>query len=242
MKNNKIIIYDFDGTLTKYPIPRFEILAKCGLKDNDINAFYAKVKLKATTKQIDLYKALFETYFETIKDAGYKVNDENLCLGANNVSYNKGVLEYLENIEKSNIKNYLLSSGLKVFLDRVDIAKHFKKIYATTFTYDANNEVNGIDYLMSDKNKVEAIKEIMHDNNLNDCTNIIYIGDGLTDIYAMEYVKKNNGITIFVYNEENKDINILKEKDIVTLFTKADFSLNSELYKYIKETNSNIDK
>ena len=27
----KIIIYDFDGTLTPYPMPKLEILEKCGI-------------------------------------------------------------------------------------------------------------------------------------------------------------------------------------------------------------------
>jgi len=27
----KIIIYDFDGTLTPYPLPKFEILEKSGM-------------------------------------------------------------------------------------------------------------------------------------------------------------------------------------------------------------------
>ena len=42
---------------------------------------------------------------------------------------------------------------------------------------------------MSDKNKVDAIKDIvkMTGNNENNCQNIIYIGDGFTDYYAMEY-------------------------------------------------------
>ena len=45
---------------------------------------------------------------------------------------------------------------------------------------------------MSDKNKVIAIKEILQKNGIDneDCSNIIYIGDGFTDYYAMDFVKK----------------------------------------------------
>ena len=83
-ENKKIIIYDFDGTLTPYPVPRFEILEKCGIND-----FYMQVKNKAITKNIDLYQALYETYFEIVKNAGFELNDENLCLGYNKVTYNQ---------------------------------------------------------------------------------------------------------------------------------------------------------
>ena len=70
--SKKIIIYDFDGTLTPYPVPRFEILEKCGIKEEGINEFYELVKNKAITKKTDLYQILYETYFETIKSAGMK--------------------------------------------------------------------------------------------------------------------------------------------------------------------------
>lgn len=238
MKAKKIIIYDFDGTLTPYPVPRFEILEKCGIKEEGINEFYALVKNKALTKNVDLYEALYETYFETIKNAGFQLVDNNLSLGHNNVTYNKGVRGFLGTLQKNGIKNYLLSSGLKVFLDKVEVADFFSKIYATTFNYNENNEVSSIKYLMSDKKKVEAIKEIISENNYDkdDCSDIIYIGDGLTDIFAMEYVKKNNGVTIFVYYDENsKEIKLVQEKDVVTFFAPADFSASSPLNSYVKK-------
>lgn len=234
----KIIIYDFDGTLTPYPVPRFEILEKCGIKGEAINSFYEKVKNEAITRRIDLYQALYETFFETLKQSGFKLTNENLSLGCDNVTYNNGVCEFLSSLQEDGIKNYLLSSGLKVFLDSVDIASFFTKIYATTFIYDDHQEVVGIDYLMSDKNKVEAIKKILAENNCNqdDCSDVIYIGDGLTDIYAMEYVKKNNGITIFVYyNEDSKELKILQGKDVVSFSAPANFSASSTLSAYVKK-------
>lgn len=234
----KIIIYDFDGTLTPYPVPRFEILEKCGIKGEGVNDFYAQVKTKAITKNIDLYQALYETYFETIQNAGFQLIDSNLCLGYDNVTYNKGVYEFLSDLQKNGIKNYLLSSGLKVFLDKVEVANFFSKIYATTFNYNENNEVSSIKYLMSDKNKVEVIRKIISDNNYaqDDCSDIIYIGDGLTDAFAMEYVKKNNGITIFVYYDENsKEMKMIQEKDVVTFYALADFSPNGKLDNYVKK-------
>ena len=97
---------------------------------------------------------------------------------------------------------------------------------------------------MSDKNKVEAIKEIISENNYDkdDCSDIIYIGDGLTDVFAMEYVKKNNGVTIFVYYDENsKEMKLIQEKEVVTFFTLADFSETSFLNSYVKKL-CNIEK
>ena len=184
-----------------------------------------------------MYEALYEVYFETIKNAGFDLVDSNLCLGHDSVTYNNGVYEFLSNLQKEGIKNYLISSGLKVFLDKIEIAHFFEKIYATTFNYDENSKITGINYLMTDKNKVEAIKEILSANNYpqDDCSSIIYIGDGLTDIFAMEYVKRNNGTTIFVYHDkQSEEMKLIQEKNVVTFYAPADFCLTSELNSYVK--------
>ena len=74
----------------------------------------------------------------------------------------------------------------------------------------------------------------MEKNGLSDCSDIIYLGDGLTDIYSFEFVHNNGGKAIFVYqNENDKKISKVKEKGIVDYFTKADYTLNSELSKYV---------
>jgi len=107
---------------------------------------------------------------------------------------------------QNNISNYLLSSGVKVFLEKVSISSYFKEIL----------KKNGIDN--------------------EDCSNIIYIGDGFTDYYAMKYIKEHGGTSIFVYkNLDSKDMQSIKEKDVIDFYTKADFSQNSELYNYVKK-------
>lgn len=173
-----------------------------------------------------------------VKNAGFKLIDENIYLGYDKIIYNKGVIEFLDFLDKNNISNYLVSSNMKVLLEKISISPYFKEIYATTFTYNDNNEINGFKYLMNDKNKVTAIKEILQKNKIDneDCSKIIYIGDGLSDYYAMKYVKDHGGISICVYQDLNsKDIKTIKEKDVAIFYAKADFSKNSELYNYINE-------
>lgn len=158
----EIIIYDFDGTLTPYSLPKFEILEKSGMKDGAHNPQFLELSQKRSKiENIDLYRAMYDTYFEIIKKAGFKLTDENFSLGYDNVDYNNGVIEFLNMLYQNSINNYLLSSGVKVFLEKVSISSYFKEIYATIFTYNQDDEANGIEFLMSDKNKVIAIKEIL---------------------------------------------------------------------------------
>lgn len=235
----KIIIYDFDGTLTPYSLPKFEILEKSGMKDGAYNPLFLELsKKRAKDKNIDLYEALYEIYFETIKRANFKLIDENFCLGTEHVCYNRGVEEFLEMLSKNDISNYLLSMGMKIYLEGISISSFFKEIYGTVFLYDSNAEVSGIKFLMNPMNKVLAIKEILVKNGIDheDCSDIIYIGDGFTDYYAMDYIKEHGGTSIFVYGDLNgQDMMAIKEKNVVDFYTKADFSEDSELCHYIKK-------
>lgn len=231
----KIIIYDFDGTLTPYSMPRFEILKKCGIENYSKKlGFKLVIKARMVLKKIDVYTAIYEILFETIKKCGFDLNDKNLSLGANKIEYNPGVEEFIQYLNVDNVDNYIVSSGMEYYLKNTKIAPLFKDIYATILNYDEENNVDGIKYLMDDKNKVNAIKDIMEKNGLSDCSDIIYVGDGLTDIYSFDYVHNNGGKAIFVYqNENDKKISKIKEKGIVDYFTKADYTLNSELSKYV---------
>ncbi len=237
MKN--IIIYDFDGTLTPFAIPKFEILEKCGLENGALNpAFLETVKKKASEEKLDLYTALYQVFLQIIRNSNLPLTDDNFCLGAESIAYNEGVEDFLSYLKNNGVNNYLLSSGLKVFLERTSVASSFKNIYATTFIYNDNNEATEVDYLMSDKNKVAAIEDIIKDtgNKEDDCQNVIYIGDGLTDYYAMEYVKNHGGTSIFVYrNQDNPDLSRLEESGVISYSAFADFRDNSDLSNYIKE-------
>ena len=63
----------------------------------------------------------------------------------------------------------------------------------------------------------------------------MYVGDGLTDMYAFEYVKEHGGEAVLVYNDNTEDIaSEIKMKDIITFMSPSDYSLEEELVTYIK--------
>lgn len=70
--------------------------------------------------------------------------------------------------------------------------------------------------------------------------NMIYIGDGDTDIPAFSLVKSRKGMTIGVYNPSESKNNItdkaknMKEGKRIDLFTPADFKETGELFRFIK--------
>ncbi len=70
--------------------------------------------------------------------------------------------------------------------------------------------------------------------------NMIYIGDGDTDIPALSLVRDQGGTGIAVYNPERPKRDIKKKLERMSLdkradlITKSDFSLDGELFKYIE--------
>lgn len=227
----KIIIYDFDGTLTPYPVPKLAILEKCGLNCGLMNSDFLKdIKIKSENENCDVYLSMYNMIINIMKQSNVEATDNNLSLGSKEIEYNPGVLDFFKNLSNKNTKHYLISSGIKVYLENTNIAKYFSKIYATTFNYQDNKAI-GINFLMNDLNKVTAIKEIMKENNCKDCSEIIYIGDGLSDYYAMEYIYKNNGTTILI--KHNNNVNKLLDQ-ITSFKADPDYSINSSLYNYIK--------
>lgn len=76
--------------------------------------------------------------------------------------------------------------------------------------------------------------------------NMIYIGDGDTDIPAFSLVKSRRGMTVGVFNPsesnaQKKSKNIRKGKRI-DLFTPANFKTDGELFKFIKMRSDQIAK
>ena len=212
----KIIIYDFDGTLTPNPFPKYKFL------DNIDIMNIAKDQL-STGKNI--YQLFYEVYFNEFKKLNIALTDEVICDGSKDIELCEDLDKFLKNLNDQGDSNYIITSGLKVYLENILIAKYFDEIYGTTLKYDGN-EIIGVEYLMTDKDKVKTIKKIMEDHKLDNCHSIIYIGDGLTDMDSFKFVYENGGTSIFVYGEK-KDI---IKRPYISYYLKRDYRLKSELY------------
>ena len=91
-----IIIYDFDGTLTPYSMPQYEIIKKCCYDDNKLKKRISEV---IKNKQIGLYKAYYKCYKDILKENNIDMNINNICIKADSVAFNKGVIEYFNKFQ-----------------------------------------------------------------------------------------------------------------------------------------------
>lgn len=225
------LVYDFDGTLTTSVAPQYKIIESCGYDSHQFNEY-----AKSNKEKYGFYDGWYKTYIELVTNKYSKITDELVCYGSKDIDYNPGVINFLSNFKLDNtiIKHYVVTSGIKVYIDNTLIAPYIDKTYGTTFKYD-NKDIIGIDEIASSEKKIEHIKNINKINNRDelDCTNLIYIGDGLTDYNAFEFVKNHNGTSILVYNNNSYDN---KLDSVINASFKADYSLDSLLVEYIKKT------
>lgn len=239
-----INIFDFDGTLTTETWPKFLIwVKKIGYnaeKRNDnlesvINEF-------RKTHNGDQLETFFSFFNNLLVDNNEKITYEELMEGEKYIRYNTGVNEFF----KSTVaKNYIVSSGLKDFLKKLEIAKFFDDVYGTYLQCSEDGLITGIGEIMTDDKKILAIKDILKKNNReeNDCKNVYYIGDGYSDAVAMKFVHNNGGKAIFVH-QENQDDELcnytnriyekLNEEGIVDFCCVADYRDGSMLSNFLK--------
>lgn len=226
-----VIIYDFDGTLTPYSLPQYEIIKKCGYNEEML---MNRIEEKLTNSK-SLYEAYYKCYIEILLENNILLTKANVCLGADKVEFNNGVIEYFKNFQSqtTGVKHYIVTSGIKDYVDKTVIRKLVNGVYGVTF-----NEENGIykdiDMLLTDKKKVDFIKQVQKDNQ--ETNNIIYFGDGLTDGFAFEYVHSIGGKNVFIATKKEsmetyKQLNV---KGIIDKYFEPDFSMSSKLSKYIQ--------
>ncbi len=232
-RSKMIVIYDFDGTLTPYALPKYEIFKKCGITEVE-GALRGKKIMEE--EGLSLYEAYFEAYRRYLVESNIPFNREAVCLGANDVELNKGVLEYFNelNYDNTGLKHYVVTSGFEEYIKDTPINEFLDGIFGTTFTIK-DGLYNKVNTLMNEEYKVEAIKKIEEINKVS-TKEIIYFGDGLTDKDAFKYVYNNGGKTVFVSKNKKED-EIYKKfnrEGIISECFDIDFSSSSELYKYIE--------
>lgn len=226
-----VIIYDFDGTLTPYSLPQYEIIKKCGYDEEKL---MNRISEKLTNSE-GLYEAYYKCYIEILLENNILLTKENVCLSADKIEFNNGVIEYFKNFQsrKTGVKHYIVTSGIKDYVNKTVIGKYVDGVYGVTFN-EENGIYKNIDKLVTDEKKVDAIKDIqLHNEGTN---KIIYFGDGLTDELAFQYVHKIGGKNVFIAskNESMETYQKLNVKGIIDKCFEPDFSMDSELSKYIQ--------
>ena len=136
-------------------------------------------------------------------------------------------------------------------IEGTEVAKYFKKIYASSFYFDEYGVAVWPAQCINYTNKTQFLFRIkkgaleINDTKVNDYLsedqfrvpfrNMVYIGDSDTDIPCMKLVSINGGYSIGVHGKESKNkVFKMIEENRIKYFTEADYSEDSELEKLLK--------
>ncbi len=221
-KNIVAIAYDFDGTLAPGNMQEHDFIPDLNMGKA---AFWQEANDEAQKHDMDEVLAYMYLMLKKAKEKNIPIKEENFIEYGHAITFFQGVETYFERInryaEEKNLKaeHYIISSGLREFVSGTSIAKYFTNIFASGFMYDENGVAQWPALAVNYTNKTQFLFRInkgihnSYDNTLINkimpeeekvvpFSNIIYIGDGETDVPAMKMVKLQGGTTIAVYNPD----------------------------------------
>lgn len=219
------IMYDFDKTLITRDMQEYTFIPSLGMQPDD---FWAGTQTLASEQQMDSVLAYMYAMMTRAEANGKPLKREDLVECGQHVVYLPGVEGWFERINAYGkeagveVEHYVLSSGLKEIIDGTSIAKHFKKIFASEFLYGEDGKAIWAKMAVNYTNKTQfvyrinkGVLDISNNADVNASTpesdrrvffnNMIYLGDGLTDVPCMKLVKLSGGHSIALYQDGQKE-------------------------------------
>ena len=220
------IMYDFDKTLCTRDMQEYTFIPSLGIQPDD---FWSGTGEIASKEQMDSVLTYMYCMITESQQSGKPFTREDLVECGKHIEYLPGVEEWFERVNQYGedagvrVEHYVLSSGLKEIIEGSSIAKFFKKIFASEFLYDSQtgnpiwakmavNYTNKTQFVyrinkgvLDISNNVDVNASRPDDDRRVYFNNMIYIGDGLTDVPCMKLVKQSGGHSIALYQNGQKD-------------------------------------
>jgi len=252
------IMYDFDKTLCTKDMQEYAFIPTLGMTSG---AFWGEVNAMTDREEMDNILAYMFKMVEKAKEKKIPVTRETFHEMGMAVEYFNGVKTWFDRINEYGkevgvrVEHYIVSSGIKEIIEGTEISEYFKKIYACEFLYDYNGSIQWPKFAVNYTAKTQFLFRINKGvltidsksaDKLNRFTpederpvpfrNMIYIGDGLTDVPCMKLVKSYGGQSIAVYDQEKgkEAAGLLKKYGRVNFVAPADYGPDSDVEVIVK--------
>lgn len=236
------LIYDFDKTLSPRDMQEYGYLPGIRMDPDRFWHLCAEFARENQTDSVLAYMYMMKKMAEGELDLSRNKLQE---LGRD-IEFFPGVETWFDRIDAIGAQNgvtvehYIISSGLLEIIQGSAVGDKFKAIFAASFSYDqdgcplwpstAVNYTNKTQYLFRIN---KGVFDVTNDRDLNaytpeylrriPFTNMIYVGDGLTDVPCMKMTKQKGGYSIVVHAPGNTDA-----ADDMLLQGRADFSIEAD--------------
>ena len=256
------LVYDFDGTLSPQPMQEYTILPEIDIDPKD---FWEEVGKESREQAEEHMLTYMRLLVEKTEKRDKHVGRSEFRRMGERVKYFVGVETWFDRINsfvhensggRIRVHHYIISAGLKEILEGVSIKKHFHNIFASEYHYGVHKQPTFPKLLITDTTKTqylfrinkgkeqlsESINSHMpHDLRPIPFENIIYIGDGETDVPSMTVTRQEGGNAIAVYPEgraqrQKKSLGVCKtllDAERVNFIAPANYSEGSILERRV---------
>ena len=251
------LVYDFDGTLSPGNMQEFGFIQAIGKKPQE---FWQESDDIASGQDASNILSYMKLMFDEARKAGIKLRREDFRRFGASVELYDGVLDWFTAINEYGkskgvkVEHYINSSGLTSMIEGTPIAKEFKRIFACSFIYNEEGEAVwpgvAVDYtaktqflfkinkgILSVRDNKKVNESQAEDNKRIPFPNMIYMGDGETDVPCMKIVKMFGVHSIAVYDPSNKKkTNVAKKllrQHRVNFITPTDYTKDSRTMKIV---------
>ena len=247
------LVYDFDGTLSPKPMQEYTFLPKIG---EDPQAFWAECNKLARAHEADPLITYMHLMYKKAKERGVRIDRAEMTALGRDVEMFAGVDEWfgaigeyvkLRSETKVDVRHYLISSGLKEIIEGTRIYSQFHNVFASEYWYEAYDlpypkrvitDTNKTQYLFRINKGVEDLRESINSHTPENerpipFSNMIYFGDGDTDVPSMAVMRKSGGFAVAVHppgKHREKCIDLL-EADRIDFFAPADYRRGQDLFR-----------
>ncbi len=259
-KKTIALVYDFDGTLSPKPMQEYAFLPKIGV---DANAFWAESNRIAKEQGADPLITYMHLMYKKAKERGVRIDREDLVAQGRDIDFYPGVAEWFDEITEYvriraentgvDVRHYLISSGLTEIVEGTSIYKKFHNVFASEYWFEAYDlpypkrvitDTGKTQYLFRINKGIENLGQSINHHMPEDLrpipfSNMIYFGDGDTDVPSMAVVRKSGGFAVAVHppgktreaeKAKDKCVGLLKAQR-VDFFATADYRRGSDLFR-----------
>ena len=251
------LIYDFDGTLSPGNMQEFGFIQAVGQTPEE---FWSKSDGIAKGQDASNILAYMKLMFDEAHARGIRLTREDFHRYGADIKLFEGVRDWFRNVNEYGeshgvkIEHYINSSGLKEIIEGSPIAKEFKHIFAGSFIYDEKGEAEwpgiAVDYtaktqflfkiqkgIFSSRDAKKVNESWADDAKRIPFTNMIYFGDGDTDVPSMKIVNMFGGNAIAVFNPANPHKREVAQKLLrqgrVNFISPASYNRDSRTFRVV---------
>ena len=248
-------LYDFDKTLCTTDMQNYAFIPSLGMTPAE---FWAEANGFGRQNRIDGILAYMYIMLREAERKKLPFTREDLVEKGRQIELFPGVESWFSRInafgeaQGVRVEHYVISSGLREIIEGSSISHEFKEIYASEFYYDETGRPVWPKLAVNFTAKTQfvyrinkGVLDVADDRTLNDSmpddskrvpfTNMIYLGDGLSDVPCMKMMRAYGGQAIAVYQAVNREgVERLLRQRRVDFIYPADYREGTELEITVK--------